>query len=386
MEWLVNPLLGAILLVLTAMIAKNVFDVPCATHAVVIAVLSPYFLGNVIGWISHPLCAVLIAGAFFCCFRWMDTERIQFVIGMLLLLALTFHVRPFTAFLAAAVLAPISLISAWRRQGTAIRLAGAWMITGVVVVATVLIYNWAYTGRALTSPYALYLGTSTPPELAFSFQTLVVNAISYTRWGAQGTFLTTTPFLFLLAAYGMWRSSTHSLKVLALGSIFPLLCLGYAFNPMPSASRIGERFWFEGFFAVTILGGYGILSLIRRFRARRSTLRSTLAAVLVVQACIGVRVFGALVQEMDGYSVIRETAQGFEECGCAVFLDLGPQYYGEHLNLNSAEWQDANVFYLVDPGSEHRETWARRFGFSKWNVISYDAEGRDVRVTKAFAE
>jgi len=51
--WLVNPLLGVVLLGLTAAVARRLFGPPTAALAVLFAAASPYFLANCIGYMSH---------------------------------------------------------------------------------------------------------------------------------------------------------------------------------------------------------------------------------------------------------------------------------------------------------------------------------------------
>ena len=62
-EWLVNPLLGLLLLILTHRLGLELFDEATARAAVALCVLSPYFLFDCVGYLSHTLCAVLIAAA-----------------------------------------------------------------------------------------------------------------------------------------------------------------------------------------------------------------------------------------------------------------------------------------------------------------------------------
>lgn len=61
--WIVNPLLSLGYLLLTYRIAVAVFDQATGFTAILFAVLSPYYLINSIGYLSHPASAVCASGA-----------------------------------------------------------------------------------------------------------------------------------------------------------------------------------------------------------------------------------------------------------------------------------------------------------------------------------
>lgn len=378
--WLVNPLLGAALVALTALLARNVFEPSVAILAVLALLLSPYVLANSIGWMSHPLCAVLLAGAFYCCFRGADSRRFTPFLAMLALLALAYHARPFTAFLATAILAPLSLWTFRRDRRRLASMLALLIAGGACIVGSVLVYNWAFTGSPLLSPYALYRGAAGLNEIDLSLATLLDNALSGARLGLQGTTLASLPFLPLLALYGLWRFRLRSPKVWALAAFFPLLVLGYAFNPISSGSWVGERFWFEGFFGLAILGAAAAADAGRRLAVPRSTAWAVLAALTMAQVPLGARLIQILDERTRGYAAVTAAAGELRDCRCAVFLDLDPPYLGQHLNLNDARWREAQVFFFIDPGPAQREPWARRLGFDRWKVLAYDATAQAARV------
>jgi hypothetical protein len=61
--WTLCPTLGAALLLLIVQLGRKLFDHQTATIAVFLAVLSPYFLANCIGYMSHVSCAVLLVAS-----------------------------------------------------------------------------------------------------------------------------------------------------------------------------------------------------------------------------------------------------------------------------------------------------------------------------------
>jgi hypothetical protein len=329
---------------------------------------------------SHPLCGALVAGAFYFCFRGIDSRRLAPFVPMLLLLGLAFHVRPFTAFLAAVALSAASLWAFRDRRGLLLRLFATLAAGGVCIVGSVLLYHWVYTSSPLLSPYALYRPDAGLAELNVSPQRVLRSMTRMTRFGLQSTFLTTAPGLLILAAYAFWRFRDRSVKVWALGLYFPMLALGYSLNPLASGSEIGQRFWFEGFFGMAILSAAAFVDLVRRFKVDPATVRVMVVAQVLSQSVLTFRLLEGLHDRYYGYAAVTEAALALKDCRCAVFLDLKKPFLGEHLNLNPARWREADVFYLIDPGPDEREAWARRFGFDRWKLLSYDPAEGVVRV------
>ena len=77
--------------------------------AVILAVLSSFYLINSIGMMSHTLCALLSEVACLCLFRGLATGRLSYFSGMFTGLGFALQVRPNTAFVLAAVMTVAAL-------------------------------------------------------------------------------------------------------------------------------------------------------------------------------------------------------------------------------------------------------------------------------------
>src|SRR5262249_12334727 len=108
--WLVNPLLGTLLLVVMGRIAKQEFGEAVAAPAVLCAVLSPDLLENSVGSMSHGLSGVLVATASLACLRGIRTRSLPYFAAMFAALVLTYQVRPFTATIISATLGIATLV------------------------------------------------------------------------------------------------------------------------------------------------------------------------------------------------------------------------------------------------------------------------------------
>jgi hypothetical protein len=379
LSWAANPVLGAILLILTGKIAREAFGAATMLPALWITALSPYCLGQSVGLLSHALCAVLIAAA---CWFWLRGIRRQSLTQFSLafaMLVLSFHVRPFTAFIAAAVFGAATL---WycRRDRLLLRRAG--MVAAgfaVLAVVSVLLYNRAYTGSPWTSPYNLYDGRMTN-DITLSPHMFLRNLFWTRRFSAQSTLLYAFPFVFALAAYGFWvERRSPAARVLAC--LFPALFIGYSAWIFSSDSLVGERYYFEAYFSVAVLAARGLQALLLKWRSSNRVV--VLAAVVItgIQAVMTVVAVRQVAAAGQPYRDVSKVAEQFQNCRCAVFLKRNSDsFINNHLNLNTPAWKSARVFYLLDPGPGQRQRWANVFGWNRWAVIGYDAQDKKARL------
>jgi Gpi18-like mannosyltransferase len=104
LDWLLNPLLGLCILWLTYRIAILVFDQRVGQLAVILMVMSPFFLFNSVGFMAHPLGGAMLAAATLFLFHGLKSRGLGHPFGTLLLAGLALLVRPWTAFCVGTVL------------------------------------------------------------------------------------------------------------------------------------------------------------------------------------------------------------------------------------------------------------------------------------------
>ncbi len=122
LPWLANALLGGLLLLILGMVANEAFGPDAVLVATVMAALSPYFLAECVGRMSHTLDGVLIAASCLFCLQGIRTGKLSRFAWMFALLLYAFHVRPFTALVASTVLGLSMLIgAAGRTSGSFVR-------------------------------------------------------------------------------------------------------------------------------------------------------------------------------------------------------------------------------------------------------------------------
>jgi hypothetical protein len=220
------------------------------------------------------------------------------------------------------------------------------------------------------------MGTSVPPETTLNAAVITRNIVTTWRFATQNTWLFSFPFLFPLAAYGFWVERGRFSAAWILAALFCAMVVAHLTLKESSSSVIGERFWFEAFFGVVVLGVRGLMRLHETWRPARTVAVASLCALIVAQ-CV---MLAASVRKLDVSSTprreVRAAAETYAHCHCVVFLEDAPPFYAEHLDLNGPDWASADVFYAIDPGPSERSAWARRFGHKQWVVFTWDAQHR----------
>jgi len=380
--WAVTPLLGGLLIILVGLLTHEAFGAMAVLPSVWIAVLSPYCLSYCTGKMSHALCAVLIASACLFCLRGIRTSKMSQFGFMFAALVISFHVRPFTAFITSTVLSLAILYHYRRNRPMLARFAAMAAVSGFIAVTSVMAYNHFYTGRYLLSPYALYDGKEIPTDITTTPAVVLSNILMTRRYSVQTTLLYSFPFVFLLAAYGFWvKRQSQAACILAL--LFPAIFLAHFAQTFSSSPIVGERYYFEAYIAVVVLAGYGTQALLLRLRTQRKY--AILVAVLLTIVQGAMTVVGARQISLVGkpYREVTKVAETYRNCRCAIFLksstDKELSYFSPNLNFDGPAWKPGDSDYLNDPGPAERGAWANAFGWHDWAVVTYDPQTQTAR-------
>ena len=198
-----------------------------------------------------------------------------------------------------------------------------------------------------------------PLEVSGNLATAARNISWNMRFSAQSTLVYTFPFLFVLAAYGFWKARREGPEVWILAALFPVFVLGHLVQPQGSGSFIGERYWFEAFFAAVILGARGGVLLMRSRKPDRHTALAAVSVLTAVQIVLTASAIQAMACRSRPYREVRAAAEVYRDSRRVVFLHRGGGFEPTHLNLNRADWRAAPAFYL---GSSWRRCGTCRVG------------------------
>ena len=369
LEWLINPLLGGLLLWVVFHIGKQLLDTEAARAAVVILALSGFFVLNCLGFMSHVLCGLLLALATLCYSRYARSGKAMWIGGVLACLVASSFVRPFTA-----ICAGTTLIGVWtlRWNWRAVLRFALW--TGLFVLVVIgfsALQNFPLTGSYFISPYALYNGGSMR-EISFRSSDLLQGIFHDIPARLADTSAVSFPFVFLLALYGFWRGKRDRLYW-ALALPCCALVAGYVVETANSDSPIGERFYFEAYFAIALLAGAGWIQLTRYLRLDARFQRSIGIAGSIVSVAV---IILCAHWEVDLRQPSRHLASAAAHppfTSGIVFLigtDLWP---ASNLNYNRPS---SSVLYLLDPGPSERAIIAERAGERNWACLEYDEQAK----------
>jgi hypothetical protein len=372
-RWLLNPIFGLLELLAIAAIGKRLFSGETSVIAVFFAALSPFYLVNSIGMMSHAFCALLSIAACLALFNALASGSLWNYAAMFACLAAALQVRPYTGFVLTMVLTAAALWLSRNDRRLLLRILCLGAFFGAIALACVLLYNHTYTGNWFVSPYALAAGSNTPPELSFSAARIWQGIRQYAPRTAEESLIGTFPFAYLLAGYALIREKKRRSELWILAALYFALVLAYSAHPEGSGVFFGERFHFEAFFAVLLLAARGLQLLCENWRIPRSAL--VWATILftmmqVTQQAAAVKIVARMGQP---YRKVREAVAASGVTGL-VFLHDGPGFIAKHFNLNDADWRNASRIYLIDADPDRRGEWACRYGFSGWTLVAYDAQ------------
>ncbi len=376
MRSLVNPFFAALFVWLNYLLVKKLLDAPTALLATVLTTLSPFFLMNSANLLGHAwslLLAIVFAHA------WLDTLNtanpvprwLSITIGILSL-GLLILTRPMTAF---GVCLPfffhglIQLFKGTKEQRISILIIGA----GVCVFAAIyLLWQKILTGDLLTNPYTLYWpydrigfgeGVGLHPD-GHQLKYAWVNTKFSLGVGFSDLF--GWPYIswpFLPFGFVAIRKNKNALLI---SSIFFSLVLVYALYWIGSW-LFGPRYYFEGFFSLTLLSAAGIRWLAGIFPTNKPVNLFTRFRFISIYAVLLILIAGnvlfflpARVGGLKGlYGVNRAqilpfyTQQAQQLTPALVIVDVQKNWleYGTLLDLSSP-LLDTPFVFIYDRGQE----------------------------------
>ena len=375
-DWAVNALMGLVILGITYGIGREVFGPPIGRLAVVLMILSPFFVLHCTGFFSHPSCGVFIAGATYGAIAALRSPSIWAAVASFACLAAAFMVRPFTAFCAGMVLGFWLL---WNLRSNPRRIAaivGIASVAGIAALGLSISYN-----RALTGIDSVLMYGEAAAHLALNAQG-VLEGLNSTRSSLQSTLLYAFPFAFLIAGYAVMRERQHRSEVLLLISIFIALVIAHVVETWHIGPRYGERYYLEAYFAVAIVAARGLYLLRDRFPhiGRRDLLAASCVLFFVQVFYFATGVEDALAK-VRPWNHIQTALNQIEVTNAVAFIRVnGAQLTARDFNVNAPDWRSARLFVMEDVGTTtRRASVACSLDRTAWVLIGYDEQSDTVQ-------
>ena len=366
--WLINPLLGFLILVLTYRVAEHLFSREVAWCSSLLLACSPFFYINVIGYMSHVASGAATAAAILCCVFGAQSRKVRWMVLAVTFVSLAVLFRPFSGGCIAVVLACAVAFMLRRDLWLLGRIA---LFTSPIVVGSICVLamtNHAVTGSFTRSAYAFYHRAASPIEVSLSPRIIGGVLVHQTPVRLADTVIGAFPFVFLLAPLGLWRQR-HHWHAWLLAAVFAGLVLGYAVQREDSDSPVGERYYWEGFPAVCILAGAGWQDLRHRVSWARGTHAAVVAATMTAAAAGLVLYMGQQFRWRWPYREIARAADAVPIRSGVVFLTAADGYTPALYNPNRP---GASVLFVPDPAKRTRAEIAAKLGRTSWAVLTYD--------------
>ncbi|MBV9759047.1 MAG: glycosyltransferase family 39 protein [Acidobacteriaceae bacterium] len=375
--WLINPLFGVVQLLLIFCLARS-WGATTQNLAVLMAATSAYFLVESVGAMSHAAESTVTLFAILTLFRGTRERRLRWIAVCFFLVACATEIRPYTGAVVGLV-CTISVIVEFRHNRKL--LSGALAIlcgSAVLAIASFMLTNRLYTGDPLLSPYALFEGTRKIREITFNPRIITYNILNTWRWSVADTIRVSFPFGFLFAAYALWKEKQHRAQLVYLALLFPLLVLAYFLQIEGSSSFDGERYYFEGFGAFTIVVARGFLLLTANWKVPRARVITALLAMLAVQLAMVIDAIPDVESRAAVYHESYRLAQAAPRPPLIFFGGASERFAfaSTHENWNAPDWRSAPVVYLNDPGPSGRDEYACLVGRTAYRVVDYEPSGR----------
>jgi len=300
--WLVSPVVGGLSVAVLFVLARELVGERLGRWAVLLAVLSPFWMLTFASMMSHPGCLLLLAGfAASLVHAARKPGRLFSALLAGLALGASLHFRPWTVMAIGSVVLAAVLISPLRAN-IRLRAVAAFLAPVAVAVGLMLAYNQALTGQALLTPFEKYSpsdrlgfgpdrGLETWPardrghDLHNAMKNLNLNleALATSLFGWPRAAL-------LVCLAGALAGSRRVRWALAAAAVAP--AVAYSFYHYCGVVY-GPRYWSEALPAMLILAAMGLAVLragirrvLRAGAAAHASVRSRIAVALFLMLCV----------------------------------------------------------------------------------------------------
>lgn len=305
----INPLLGAVTLLLLYVVVLRLTDKRTALIAQLVLATNPFFVAYSASLFAHALTLALVMAVLVVLTAPEASPRRWLVLGALL--GALVWVRPVDAFAASLLVAFVAV----RRLGwlRAMKTGAIALVPFLALAVALMAYNASLSDRFALSTYPVLGGEF---KLSVGELTGLDNAAAVADEYVRRLVLEGGEVL--LGRYFVWPAGVV-VPVLALGAIllrsgdrswrialafhFIVVVLLYNFHGMPSPvptwPQYGARYWYSGFGAVVILAMLALDDLSKRMNATRRTGTIVVGVILAVQLAIGADLFRAYAHRFE---------------------------------------------------------------------------------------
>jgi len=347
LPWIINPLIGALTLIIIYLIGKTVYNPVVAAYAVIIVLGSPFFLFNSASYFSHP--TSLLAASVFTLFfvKTYQSEKPIYPFLSGLALGFTFITRHLDPVLFGLPFGFFLLVDVFRKERNALRNLLLLALGPLPCVGLWMLYNYKITGSPFL-PVSTYVNSgltlSVPPVSAAS-PTRVKHLIDYLAnlnlWMYFGSLIFLIPF---------WISRKGRWDYLFASSVLTVIFGYFLLWKGGGGNQYGPRYYYVALVSLALIiarGIYEMPGLIKDPRPRQLGLAFISATLFMNLFVISAHIRAeheTIYERNDLYRKVQE--QGIHHG--IVFLRTGTATMPvTDLTRNSPDFQD-KVLYARD--------------------------------------
>jgi len=357
--WLINPLLGALTVVVAYLLGREAFDEHTARLGALLLAFSPYLVltsGQFINHVSSAFFAVLFMLLYFRSVKGSPGAALLagLAAGMVML------VRPYTGLLIALPFALDALFRFFQRQGRSVGRYALMLLGACVMVGLLMGYNYLTSGNALELGYVTRYGAGhglgfnrsgwgQAYTLAHAFAATGLDLNAVNRWFFE---LPIPGLLFVAVLFAAGRARRHDYLLLG---VLASLVVGYFFYWW-HALVSGPRWEYEALPAVALLLARGIRvapEFVQNrlgFAADPNRVRLGLGRLFVLCfVSVGATAVACLIRDLPGtFGTDPRTVQAVRRAGLKQALVVTPRM-GDVFSENRVP-PGGDVVYAKDLG------------------------------------
>lgn len=287
--WLVNPLMGALTLVVVYHLGKLVYNASVGLLAVFLMLLSPFFLLHAASYFAHASGLLFVTLFVFCYARGLERKTTSDLVWAGLCGSMSWLIRPFDQTAVFCPLGAYLLFLALRGDVAVRQVVGFGMAHGVGVLL-LFGYNFLQTGHPLTMGYHVGYGQPLFDPYFPGRHFIAEYLLHLLVWAFP--FLPPLAFLYSLWPEGTWAKSLSAQRWDALLLlVFLANVVWYAFVPFHYWVGYGPRYYYASFFALALLGAGGAVALLERLKRRWPAGEGVGLAAVALGICAALSLF-----------------------------------------------------------------------------------------------
>ncbi len=363
-HWLINPLIGALTLLMVYAIGRDVFDAETGLLAALLGLLSPMFLGLTSSLLQHSLCALCLLIFTWCYFKIYLASNAPCSISILggAALGAAALTRPYTAL---AYAAPLALLAAWQvartRRAALLRTYGLMGLVGALLALSLLLYTYALTGQFMIEMYSLVwpydrIGFGPGHGVLPGGHTLGVAVLNAgIDLNDLATVLLGWPYLsWLPVLLGLTLPPRRDVSRIVFLP-FVAIVVAHGAYWIQGSSLYGPRYYYEASPLLWLLASHGVCKLWHRVQATRFKTLGLVLMRVALAILVGVNVLGVMPARFEFwrglYGVTRGPRDQITSLGihnALVFVRI--QHWGDYSELawTNTLALDGDVVFALD--------------------------------------